>query len=330
MRVIINCSSSDTDEEITPSDEVQIMKRDNVEDEGEFVVVRSRKFKRRLKFARMNNLVKSPAKKPHVKLENVDAPSKNIDESASVRALVLKTKHWKLRCVKQKSPPRKRIFNNNISVPPDLRAMPHISKYWAQRYQLFSKYDEGIRLDEESWYSVTPEKIAEQVAQKCQCDIVLDAFCGVGGNAIQFALTCGRVIAVDIDKNKISMARHNARVYGVEHKIDFIVGDFFQIVPYIKADVVFLSPPWGGPEYVNQEVFDLKKMGSLGTIDGLRVFDVARSITESIAYFVPRNSDKEQLKRMAGPSGRVMVEQNQLNFRIKSFTAYYGDLVATQ
>jgi len=137
------------------------------------------------------------------------------------------------------------------------------------------------------------------------------------------------VIAVDIDRDKIAMARHNARVYGVEHKIDFIVGDFFQVVPYIKADVVFLSPPWGGPAYVNQEVFDLKKMGTLGTIDGLHVFNIARLVTENIAYFVPRNSDKEQLRRLAGPGGRVRVEQNQLNHKIKTITAYYGDLVAT-
>ena len=28
---------------------------------------------------------------------------------------------------------------------------PRISKYWAQRYRLFSKYDQGIQMDEESW-----------------------------------------------------------------------------------------------------------------------------------------------------------------------------------
>jgi len=327
--MIVDCSSSDTDEENTPPDELKMMNGDNVEDEKDFVVVRRKKYKRQLKLSRMNHLVDSPSKKSHVKIEIMDAPLKNIEESVNVKALIYKTNRWKLGCWKQKSPPRKRILNNNISVPTELRATPHISKYWAQRYQLFSKYDEGIRLDEESWYSVTPEKIAEQVAQKCRCDIVLDAFCGVGGNAIQFALTCGRVIAVDIDRDKIAMARHNARVYGVEHKIDFIIGDFFQVVPYIKADVVFLSPPWGGPKYVNQEVFDLKKMGALGSIDGLHVFDIARSITENIAYFVPRNSNREQLKQMAGPTERVMVEQNELNFRIKSLTAYYGDLVAT-
>lgn len=42
----------------------------------------------------------------------------------------------------------------------------------------------------EGWFSVTPEKIAEHIAFRCQCDVIIDAFCGCGGNAIQFALTC--------------------------------------------------------------------------------------------------------------------------------------------
>lgn len=29
-----------------------------------------------------------------------------------------------------------------------------IRKYWLQRYHLFYKYDAGIQLDHESWYSV--------------------------------------------------------------------------------------------------------------------------------------------------------------------------------
>jgi hypothetical protein len=32
---------------------------------------------------------------------------------------------------------------------------------------------------------VTPEKIAAHIAQKCRCDLIVDGFCGVGGNAIQ-------------------------------------------------------------------------------------------------------------------------------------------------
>ena len=46
----------------------------------------------------------------------------------------------------------------------------------------------------EGWFSVTPEKIAAHIAERCQCDVIVDAFCGVGGNAIQFAFTCNKGI----------------------------------------------------------------------------------------------------------------------------------------
>ena len=41
-------------------------------------------------------------------------------------------------------------------------------------------------MDEQSWYSVTPEKIAEHIAKRVKNKVVLDAFCCVGGNLIQF------------------------------------------------------------------------------------------------------------------------------------------------
>jgi len=38
------------------------------------------------------------------------------------------------------------------------------------------------------------------------------------------------VIAIDIDPVKISCAKHNAKIYGVMDKIEFINGDFFSQV----------------------------------------------------------------------------------------------------
>jgi trimethylguanosine synthase len=67
---------------------------------------------------------------------------------------------------------------------------------YSQRYRYFTLYDHGCLLDEEGWYSVTPERIADQIAERCRCDVVLDAFCGVGGNAIAFAKTCERGASV--------------------------------------------------------------------------------------------------------------------------------------
>lgn len=34
-------------------------------------------------------------------------------------------------------------------------------KYWHQRYNIFSKYDEGIWLTDDAWFGVTPEPIAK-------------------------------------------------------------------------------------------------------------------------------------------------------------------------
>jgi len=64
---------------------------------------------------------------------------------------------------------------------------PLVEKYWLQRYDLFSKYDKGIEMDDEGWFSVTPEEIAARHAERSGGGLVIDGFAGVGGNAIQFA-----------------------------------------------------------------------------------------------------------------------------------------------
>lgn len=39
----------------------------------------------------------------------------------------------------------------------------------------------------------------------------------------------------------------------MEDRIQFIVGDFFKVIPTLTAvDVIFLSPPWGGPDYLEK------------------------------------------------------------------------------
>ena len=200
-----------------------------------------------------------------------------------------------------------------------------MEKYWDQRYRLFSLYDKGIQMDTEGWYSVTPERIAMHIAKRCKgCGVVIDGFAGCGGNTIAFARVCKRVIAIDNNRARLDMARHNATIYGVEHKIEFIHGDFCALAPTLKADAVFLSPPWGGPAYADAEVFDIKTMMQP---DGIWLFEQARAITKNVAYFLPRNVDKAQASLLAGAGATCELERNKVNKKIKSITAYYGDLV---
>ena len=48
------------------------------------------------------------------------------------------------------------------------------------------------------------------------------------------------VIGIDIDPVKISYAKHNAAIYGVADRIDFICGDYFELISKMTADVVYL------------------------------------------------------------------------------------------
>ena len=43
------------------------------------------------------------------------------------------------------------------------------------------------------------------------------------------------MIAIDIDPVKIACAIRNAEIYGVADRIEFIVGDYFDIMPHIKV-----------------------------------------------------------------------------------------------
>lgn len=134
------------------------------------------------------------------------------------------------------------------------------------------------------------------------------------------------MIAIDIDPKKIEMARHNATIYGVQDKIEFIVGSYFDLVEGLKADVVFLSPPWGGPDYMRKDsVYDLEE--SLQPVAASKLMQETRKITKDIAVYLPRNSNSKQLALLAGPGNAVEIEQNFLDRKLIALTAYYGSLV---
>ena len=123
------------------------------------------------------------------------------------------------------------------------------------RYELFSRFDEGIELDRESLYSVTAEADALDMADRVPGKRVLDAFGGVGGNAIGFARGGKSVICVEKDPARARMILTNAKVYEVDALIEVINADVFDVIGSVSADAVYLAPPWGGPDYYRKDKF---------------------------------------------------------------------------
>lgn len=123
----------------------------------------------------------------------------------------------KLETTKSGKKEKKRRRKNKVLaavLPPEIVNDKTLLKYWYKRFSLFSLFDMGIKLDRgnykyrhnqcytmsillftiytESWFSVTPEKVAAYAAERCKCNLIIDAFCGAGGNTIQFAMTCSK------------------------------------------------------------------------------------------------------------------------------------------
>jgi trimethylguanosine synthase len=266
------------------------------------------------------------------------------------------------------------------------------NKFWAQRKRIFAKFDEGIQLDKESWYSVTPEVIANYTSRRMTMNLsshvsgftVVDAFGGVGGNTIAFCLNdrVDRVVHVDTDLSKIRMAAHNCQVYGIPpHKVMFLhanachvlksykdgrliqsegeeravkdkdesaspatvhgytVGSSLQLLPS-AIHAVFLSPPWGGPDVVDEVgqngygLETIKVEADDETIDGEAILGMAHdavpSSSKRVAFYLPRSANGKRFAMSAidaGFRGSVEFEENILNCKLKTISAYLGPLV---
>ena len=130
---------------------------------------------------------------------------------------------------------------------------PAMEKYWAR----LSPEEKCMRLDKEALYSLVVQPVALRTAAITPGQHVVDAFCGAGGSAIGFALAGKSVTAIEMNPERLEMARYNANLFGVSDRITFIEGDSLEILPTLDLSTVFLAPPWGGPEYTQRQLFTL-------------------------------------------------------------------------
>ena len=162
-----------------------------------------------------------------------------------------------------------------------------MQKYWDKRYLYFSKFDKGIKIDKEGLYSVVPEEVAIKHAKYLKSKILVDAFGGVGGSAISFAKYLDKVYTIEKNEKRLEMIKNNAKIYNVHDKIIFIKGDYFKEAPKIKAEGIFLDPPWGGPNYKGMNLFKLSNFSP----DGKKILDLAFKNFREVVLRVPLNFD---------------------------------------
>ncbi|KAF2760692.1 RNA methylase family protein [Pseudovirgaria hyperparasitica] len=210
-----------------------------------------------------------------------------------------------------------------------------IEKYWWQRHDIFSKYDEGVWMTDDAWFGVTPEPVAMKVAEHIAAaappskKYIIDAFAGAGGNAMAFARTgrWDRVFAVELDPHVLKCAKNNAAVYGVDDKITWRHGDCFDVIEkcfqkILPEAVIFASPPWGGPSYMADDIFDLSTMEPYSLSD---IYNPFAKVARDIALYLPRTSNLNQLATHVTKDTKVQVTHYCMKGASKALVVYYGD-----
>lgn len=158
-------------------------------------------------------------------------------------------------------------------------------------------------MNDVSMFSVTPEPIAEYSAHVVSNYFgrdaeVIDAFAGVGGNTIQFAKYGSKVLSAEMDDETYEYCLNNLEIYGVKCKSCIINGDYLKLSPqkegkdFLRDDfydkgTVFLSPPWGGKEYVYDEKYDVTLM----TPPVHNVLRTSLNFTRNLMLYLPCNID---------------------------------------
>lgn len=167
--------------------------------------------------------------------------------------------------------------------------------------------------------------------------VLIDAFAGVGGNTIAFALSgkWQQIFAIEKDPATLACAKHNAEIYGVAKKIFWINGDCFEEIKkrftagMKEKAVVFASPPWGGPQYSGDGIFDLTTMQPYGL---QTLFDTFSKVTKEIVLYLPRTSDLNQLAQLVDNEGEELPDDQKLQVvqycmkgATKALCVYYGN-----
>jgi len=122
-----------------------------------------------------------------------------------------------------------------------------------------------IKLDDEALYSVTDQQTADKITSELlkfvpANAVVTDGTACVGGNTFSFSRSFRFVNAVELEPIKYKYLKHNMNLLGVDN-IACYKGDILEYVSMLEQSLLFLDPPWGGPEYKTKHTVELSLSG---------------------------------------------------------------------
>lgn len=123
-------------------------------------------------------------------------------------------------------------------------------------------YYDQLRMTPEGLYSVTRRRDGERIMAMLRKSIphlasrhVTDATACVGSDTLRWSMESARVDAIEWKRDNATVLRHNVRVFGATN-VRIHEGDATRVFQW-KTDVLYIDPPWGGPEYYKVPKLDV-------------------------------------------------------------------------
>jgi hypothetical protein len=124
------------------------------------------------------------------------------------------------------------------------------------------KSKKPLQITNKGIYAITrfydAEWISKIILENCKCNFTItDCTGGVGGNIINFSKYFKTVYGIELNPITFNVLKHNIESLNIQNVI-LKNDNSINLIPFIKSDIVFVDPPWGGTLYKKIKYFNLK------------------------------------------------------------------------
>jgi len=153
---------------------------------------------------------------------------------------------------------------------------------------------ENLKSDTEGLYSLSHKDDADRLSKILKekyGDIkIMDATSGIGGNSISFGTFFTDVISIELDPVRFKLLKENIELRNLKN---ILINGTFMNYTNMNYDLIFLDPPWGGPNYKYEKKINLN-------LDGIKIREVTKYLKNKdkiIVWKLPFNYDLNEFDK---------------------------------
>lgn len=152
----------------------------------------------------------------------------------------------------------------------------------------------NLKSDEEGLYSLShkddADKLSSIIKDKYGDIGILDATSGIGGNSISFGNNFTNVISIELNTDRFKMLKENIESRNLKNIL--INGNFMNFIN-MNYDLIFIDPPWGGPNYK----FEKKIKLSINNISLKEVTSILKNKDKIVIWKLPFNYELKEFDK---------------------------------